>query len=107
MSSRPNFIALAVVGEALPDDIDDYVDDWHDNPGDLALHEFLGMDRAEYALWLRLPDALPLIIASRKLGKPLEAIANDNIRDMQLAARIDDSSKIERLQRWLLSRQHA
>lgn len=92
MSGRRNFIALALAGEAMPDEIDDYVDDWHNNPGDLALHEFLGMDRAEYALWLRAPDALPLIVASRKLGKSLEVIANDNIREMRRAARAEDDS---------------
>ena len=107
MSSRRNFIAMALAGEVMTEEIDDYVDDWHNNPGDLAFHEFLGMDRAEYALWLKSPDTLPLIIASRKLGKPLDVIANDNLQEMRLAARADDTSKIKRLQTWLLSRQQA
>jgi hypothetical protein len=45
-----------------------------------------------------------LIVASRKLGKPLNSIANDNLLEMRLAARADDASKVKRLQAWLLRR---
>ena len=104
MSKVRNFVSLALTGEALTDEIDDYVDQWHDNPSGLSLHDYLGMNRDEYALWLSSPDALPLIIASRKLNRPLDVIANDNLQAMRLAARADDTTKIKRLQAWLLSR---
>jgi hypothetical protein len=48
-----------LVGEAGPEEIDDYVDIWHSSPDGLELHEFLGMSKEEYALWLRNPEVLP------------------------------------------------
>ena len=104
MSSDRRFISLALSGEAMTDEIDDFVDQWHDNPTGLSLHDYLGMNREEYALWLSSPDTLPLIIASRKFNKPLDVIANDNLQAMHLAARADDTTKIKRLQTWLLNR---
>jgi hypothetical protein len=104
MSKDRNFVSLALSGEALTEEIDDYVDQWHNNPNGLSLHDYLGMNREEYALWLSSPDTLPLIIASRKLAMPLDAIANDNLRTMRLAARADDTTKIKRLEAWLHSR---
>jgi hypothetical protein len=104
MSSDRNFVSLALSGEAMTDEIDDYVDQWHDNPSGLSLHDYLGMNREEYGLWLSSPDTLPLIIASRKFNRPLDAIANDNLQAMRLTARADDTAKIKRLQAWLRNR---
>ncbi len=104
MSEHRTFLSLALAGEAMTDEIDDYVDQWHEDPVGLSLHDYLGMDREEFGLWLDSPDMLPLIIASRKLGKPLNSIANDNLLEMRLAARADDASKVKRLQAWLQRR---
>jgi hypothetical protein len=62
-----SFVERALAGEVTIDEIDDFVDDWHDNPGDLPLYEHLGFTKDEYALWLKSPDSLPLILSSRKL----------------------------------------
>lgn len=60
------FIERYLAGEARPEEIDDYVDAWHRTPRGLELHEFLGMSKEEYALWLRNPDALGEIAHARK-----------------------------------------
>jgi hypothetical protein len=65
------FVERALAGEVMIDEIDNFVDDWHDNPRNRPLYEHLGFTKAEYALWLRSPDALPLILSSRKLRTPL------------------------------------
>jgi hypothetical protein len=65
-SSSESFVSLAISGHATADQIDDYVDRWHSEPGNLSLHEFLGMSRDEYALWVRSPDMLGAILTSRK-----------------------------------------
>ncbi|HBK06782.1 MAG TPA: hypothetical protein DDZ81_13075 [Acetobacteraceae bacterium] len=88
----------------MTDEIDDFIDRWHEQPVGLALHDYLGMSREEFGLWLDQPDMLPLIIASRKLNKSLNLIANDNLQEMRLAARTDDSGKVKRLQAWLQRR---
>jgi hypothetical protein len=91
----------------MVDEIDDYVDHWHANPDGQALHDYLGMTRDEYALWLGSPDSLALIIASRKLHKPLDVIANDNLHSLRLAARADDSKMVKQLEAWLRQRSHS
>jgi hypothetical protein len=104
MSSRRSFLSLALAGEAMTDEIDDYIDQWHEDSLGLSLHDYLGMTTEEYGLWLDSPDFLPLIIASRKLDRPLNVLANDNLQAMRLAARADDATKVKRLQAWLQHR---
>lgn len=107
MSDPHDFISLALSGAAMVDEIDDYVDHWHANPDGQALHDYLGMNRDEYALWLGSPDSLPLIIASRKLRKPLDDIANDNLRSLRLAARGGDNKMVKQLEAWLQQRRRS
>lgn len=40
-------------GTAKPEDIDDYIDEWHNMPGPFGpkLHTFLGLTWAEYKRW--------------------------------------------------------
>ena len=59
-------------GEAFLDDIDDYVDEWHESTTDESLADYLGLTHNEYALWVEQPDALRLIVAAREEGKPVE-----------------------------------
>jgi hypothetical protein len=61
-----NFIDKCLDGEAKPEDIDDYVEEWHDGNSDLELNEFLGMTFKEYGLWLLDDSELSSIIKSRK-----------------------------------------
>ncbi len=87
----------------MSDEIEDFVQRWHDSDSKLELHEYLGMTIDEYALWLNSPDMLPLILTSRKTKRSLESIANDNLQS-RLAARADDSMKIKAIQTWLSNR---
>jgi hypothetical protein len=66
MSEQRNFISLALAGKVTPDQIDDYVGKWHDSSSRLELHEYLGLTREEYGLWLGDPDQLLAILANRK-----------------------------------------
>jgi hypothetical protein len=65
------FVDLCGRGEAVPDQIDDFIDLWHRSESELSLHEFLGMSWEEYSAWVRKPDLLPLIIAAHREGKTL------------------------------------
>ena len=61
-----NFIQLCLTQQAAPEDIDDFIDQWHNNPGHLPLHEFLGMTREEYAAWIADASSLHAIIRARR-----------------------------------------
>lgn len=103
-SQHETFISLALAGKVMVDEIDDYIDRWHATPEGVPLHEYLGFSRDEYGLWLRSPDSLPLILASRKFNKPLHKIANDSVEAMRLAARASDPGKVKLLEDWLSKR---
>jgi hypothetical protein len=64
------FLELCIRGEAAADEVDDYIDRWHDSAdaevADLALHEYLGLTKAEYDRWVQAPDSLPDIIRARR-----------------------------------------
>lgn len=63
------FVDLALAGEALPGDIDGFIEEWHENPREhRSLPEFLGMEDHEYALWVENPNALSLILQRRQHG---------------------------------------
>jgi hypothetical protein len=61
-----SFIQLCLEDDARPDEIDDYVDRWHDGEGDGSLAAFLGMTDAEYARWAEDPGSLDAILEARK-----------------------------------------
>jgi len=61
-----NFIRKCLEGNVLLDDIDDYVNAWHESDSKLPLHRFLAMTRSEYSLWDADPDVLPRIMNTRR-----------------------------------------
>lgn len=97
----PTFLELYLNGEVLADEIDDFVDEWHANPGVNEIYEFLGMTKEEYSLWLRDPESLPHIARSRHANLPLVKVVNNALDELPLAARSGDSPKLHRLIKWL------
>jgi hypothetical protein len=62
-------------GDALLEDIDNFVDAWHAAPDDskrasLSLEEFLGMSADEYRLWVERPGSLRFIAAAHRHKRP-------------------------------------
>src|ERR1700678_751290 len=96
-----SFIQKCLRGEAMIDEIDNYVEKWHLSAENIDIHTFLGMTSEEYELWLRDPDTLAYIITSRRDEIPLSQIVNDNYEQIRLAARSADSLKVKRLKSWL------
>lgn len=74
-SPEETFLELVLIGKAHRDDIDDFVDRWHDSEVSCSLAEFLGMSDDEYALWVERPSALDLIIQAHAAGMRLEKIS--------------------------------
>jgi hypothetical protein len=96
------FVDLALDGRATLDEIDDYVDAWHDSDDPRELHEFLGMTWDEYALWGEQPDALRYIIASRWRGVPVETLLREYASELEPAmARARDENEAREVLAWL------
>jgi len=77
IEARPSFIELCIRGEALPEEIDDFVQGWHQSDSNKELYEFLGMTWDEYATWVANASIFPLIIASHKTNRPLLDLIQD------------------------------
>jgi hypothetical protein len=95
------FLDRYLNGEVLAEDIDDFIDVWHENPAGKEIYEFLGMSEKEYSLWLRDPDALPHIARARRAGLPLEVALRTALEEFPIAARSANATKVDRLMRWL------
>lgn len=98
-----NFIYSCILGEALLEDIDDFIDDWHSlRSPTQALHEHLGMTWEEYSLWGAEHELLPFIVIAHRDGKKLVDVLKE--RDsMPMAARADSPDRAHRLLEWLKS----
>jgi hypothetical protein len=95
------FVDQYLNGEVLAEDIDDFIDIWHENPADKEIYDFLGMSQKEYSLWVRDPDTLPEIARARRTGLPLEVVLRTTLEEIPTAARSANAIKIDRLMRWL------
>lgn len=105
------FFELYALGNVLPDDIDDYIDAWHERfkdgiakPGTPPLHEYLGLTSDEYAVWLGDASALPYILKSRNENCNLECLVREHVSEMQAAARASDKTALAVLRKWLANR---
>ena len=94
-----NFILNCINGDALLSEIDDYIDLWHDGESEISLHEFLGMTKKEYALYMEDEQYLATIVTARKEEGDIKQIIKSQLA---MAARSDNQAKSERLQKWLM-----
>jgi hypothetical protein len=82
--ARP-FFSLYSDGLITGDQIDDFVEAWH-NAGDdekRSLSEYLGMTDDEYGVWVMSHGALPTILAARRDRRPLVDAVADYLQDLQ------------------------
>ena len=105
---RPTYMEQLLRGEALLEDIEDFVEAWHDAPDDSSipaqsLEEFLGMTWDEYRLWVERPEALRFIAAAHRQEKPVATILS-SVDRYGLVARADDQREAHELLQWLIER---
>jgi hypothetical protein len=98
---RKSFIELSVRRDVSPDDIDDFIDAWHETPGNQSLREYLGMDASEYSLWVRVPDALAYIIQARQDQVPLPDVISKECDALQISKHPENRLKSKQLREWL------
>lgn len=54
------------MGQALPGDIDEHIQAWHEGDSRESLPLYLGMEPAEYARWIEDPEQLEAIIEAHR-----------------------------------------
>lgn len=99
---KVNFIDACINGDALYDEIDDYIDEWHDGDYDEKIYEFLGMTQTEYRLWVENSNILKYIIKSHKENKNIEdVLSNEYYGEQKLVARTESSLEAKFIYKWL------
>lgn len=97
---RQTFVEAVLAGDAMPVDIDDYIDAWHGSSDDISLPDFLGLTDHEYALWVEQPDVLNFLLHSKKYHRSIEELMDISEAHL-LAARSTASGTSESIVRWL------
>jgi hypothetical protein len=94
-----SFVDLCVSGSALTEQIDDYIEEWHnDSKTTKSLHEFLGMTKDEYGCYLANHEILPYIIYAHKHKQSFdEILANVPSYQEAFAARSSNLEKVKAL----------
>jgi hypothetical protein len=65
-SEKPEtFVARCLAGTAAPSEIDDFVERWHSSESSRSLRRCLGFTADEYALWVKQPRAVGIILFAR------------------------------------------
>jgi len=70
--NQGSFVDLCLGGSVRAEEIDDFVDAWHNGDSAEPIYDFLGMSREEYGLWVEQPRLLHLILEARRRGKTIE-----------------------------------
>lgn len=91
-----NFMAQCLRGEALPIDVQSFIDAWVDGGHACEQWDFLGMSQAEFRLFKQYPWVLKRIINARRNGTDLQSV-RENLAVYGLAAR---SSKETNKETW-------
>lgn len=99
-SDQENFVSLALNGQILLEEIDDFVDKWHEENSDLSLKDHLGMTKEEYSIWIIDENSLPEILAARSQQLPIQEFLNRDT-DLKLAARSEGKEKLHEIKEWL------
>lgn len=64
--SDPTFVEACLNGSAHVDEVDDWIQLWHDSTSSLSLEEFLGLSESEYSSFAEDPSTLAAIIDSHR-----------------------------------------
>lgn len=94
-----NFIIDCLNGDALITEINDYIDVWHDSEDeDMPLHQFLGMTKREYELFVMDENYLGVIITAHREETAVFSLMQ---QQYHFAARSNNARKTEAIERWL------
>ena len=61
------FMEKYLLGEVEAEDVDDFVDEWHEGEYTTSLAEFLGLSDDEYWRWVKDANVLPAIRAAQEV----------------------------------------
>lgn len=104
-TSSRTFVDACLDGDALLDEIETWVERWHDSGGQphgtaTSLDEYLGFTDDEGRLWAEKPQSLRFIVAAHRAGTSVKTVLGSR-SDFALAARASDQDKASEVAAWL------
>lgn len=96
-----NFIQACIDADVLVDQIDDYIDEWHDGDYDVEIYEFLGMTQEEYRLWVENDSMIKYIIIAHMENKSIEEVISELYESEKLVARAKSADEAKTIHDWL------
>ncbi|MCG8283448.1 hypothetical protein MID07_02260 [Acinetobacter seifertii] len=98
-----NFIFDCINGDALIDDLDDYIDYWTEHGEQLgcSLREYLGMSLKEYGYFLEDEDYLADIIYAHEHQLDIDDVIREAENSLPMAARAETAGETKKIQQWL------
>lgn len=104
MSSPSSYLDACLEGHALLDDVDDWVESWHEAEGAPRgfrepLEAYLGLNDFEYSAWAEKPSLLRAIVGARKRSCSIADASS--AQQYALAARTSDPGEAKSLIEWL------
>lgn len=97
------FIFDCINGDALIDDLDDYIDYWTEHSEQLgySLREHLGMSLKEYGYFLEDEDYLADIIYAHEHQLDIDDVIREAENSLPMAARAETAGETKKIQQWL------
>lgn len=95
-----DFISDVINADAILDEIDDYVEKWHDTDTDISIYEFLGMTEEEYLLWVENDFYLKYIVSAHEQNKSISDILEE-VYSKKLVARSSSPEEGKKIYAWL------
>jgi hypothetical protein len=96
-----NFIEKCVAQEVAYDDIDDFIEQWHQDPQGKSIYEFLGMTGQEYDLWIAEDSVLPMIVSVHAQNRNLDEVLDECRRELPTVSNLPGPGKTRELIDWL------
>jgi len=95
-----NFIFDVINAVAILDEIDDYVEKWHNSDSNVMIYEYLGMTEEEYYLWVENDFYLKYIISAHEKNVNINDLLKEEYTT-KLAARASSPDEAKKIYDWL------
>lgn len=93
-----NFVNDVINADALLEQIDDYVEQWHETDTELSVYDYLGMTEEEYFLWVEADFYLKYIINAHERNMNINDVLKE---EYTLAARSATPEEAKAIYIWL------
>lgn len=95
-----NFINDVINADAILDEVDDYVEKWHDTDTDISIFDYLGMTEEEYLLWVENDFYLKYIVCAHEQNKSISEVLEEAY-STKMVARSSSPEEGKKIYEWL------